>query len=665
MTGIQYFKNRDTLPIVILAALLITIVLMLLVRLPGMIDSEDKSITITGENGIYDLTGIAELEEKSAILLPGPLYYPSTLMTPETAKTDLPVSTEQFDALRADYLSQRFVVLVPDNSDVYTLTFNLSGRHAMRVYVNGKIVGQAGNPSATKQGTEVWENNLTCYASPKDGVMDIILQSAQYYHYRIGAQLAALSIQNTAFAAGGGLTVDMIGFFLMGAFVCAAVLLLFIYLLLSHTKATLFFALACLSMALRECIQSQAWTHLSFLSGNTSFMLEYMSVALLTIFLSLYLGQYIEKQFLHAAQYTAIAGSLAYAVCLLVCDSVFYTAILKYYQALLVLCIVPGIAGLIWTMRNPNREQRAAIFGIAVFFLAAVSDIMLYNNLFGYQHPRTPISEAAMLVFVVAQTVSLFLMNNRVLAEAKDAEEKLAAEKDSLETLNRMKTEFLGNVSHELKTPLTVMSGYAQTTGQLAERPGELDGGEVTRRMKLISSEAERLSLMVGQVLDVTRMEEGRMAMEKRSCHIDEIIHTAVETHYPMLNKNANRLEIHIDPGLPAVSADPARISQVIVNLISNAVRFTANGLITISVKRENKNIVVHVADNGTGIAPERFPYLFRRYYHKEKAGSGQNTGTGLGLYICKKIVEQHGGSIWIESKELAGTSVFFSLPLP
>ncbi len=658
----QIRKRR--LPLILLAAFLTMAALMLLVRLPGMMNSEPESVNVEEENGVYDLTGIADLEEGSVTLPPGLVYYPNDLLTPESAEAAVPVSTEQYDALRANYLSQRFVIELPDRNDVYMLEFSLSGRHAMRVYANGELVGQSGKPGVTKQDTEVWENNLTCYASPKDGKMDILLQSAQFYHYRSGARLATLSIRNAASAFGRGLTDQTRGFLVMGAFVCAAALLLCIYLLQSHTKATLYFALACLSMALRECIQSQAWTHIPFLSGNVSFLLEYMSVALLTIFLSLYLGQYVIGRFLHAVQYTAVISSLVYGACMLFGDSVFYTYILKYYQVLLVLCIVPGIAGLIWNMRRPNREQAAAIYGIAVFFLAAVSDILLYNNIFGYQHPKTPISEAAMLIFVLAQTVSLFLMNNRVLGESRQAEQKLAVEKKALENLNRMKTEFLGNVSHELKTPLTVMSGYAQTTRQLAERPGELDCEEVSRRMKLISSETERLSLMVGQILDVTRMEEGRISIEQVPCYVDEIIHGAVETHYPMLNKNANRLEIHIETGLSAVSADPARISQVIVNLISNAVRFTAKGLITISARREDAQIVICVADTGTGIRSDRLSHIFERYSSKEKSEGGQNTGTGLGLYICKHIVEQHGGNIWIESEESTGTTVFFTLPI-
>ncbi len=247
--------------------------------------------------------------------------------------------------------------------------------------------------------------------------------------------------------------------------------------------------------------------------------------------------------------------------------------------------------------------------------------------------------------------------------ELEKARRQLEADKAALESLNQLKTEFLGNVSHELKTPLTVMSGYAQTTKQLAAKPDTLDGGEVSRRMTLISSEAERLSLMVGQVLDVTRIEEGRMVMEPVRCYADEIIHAAVETHYPILNKNRNRLDIRIESDLPALHADPVRISQVIVNLISNAVRFTTDGVITISAKNEHGKILVCVSDTGVGITAEQLPHVFERYGKKQKSGGGQDTGTGLGLYICKHIVEQHGGEIWLESKEGRGTSVFFTLP--
>ena len=662
MVSIRNWSKKHRLAAILLAAVLTTVILMLLVRLPGMLKDSPQTLTVAERGEVYDLSRISSWEGTVITLPPGEVYYPNVLLTPENAASSIPVSIEEKSARRADFLSQRFLLKLPDTGESYTLTFKLSGRHAMRVYVNGDLAGETGRVGTTKQATEVWENNITVSASAVNGEMDLILSSAQFYHARGGANLAALTVQKAIGTVEPVLSEPIKGFLMTGALLCAAALLLSVYLFLSHTKATLYFALASFAMALRECVQSQAWTYIP-LNGNISFMLEYLSVALLTIFLSLYLGQYAVGKYLRGIQLSAIAGSVIYGGLTLLGDSLLYTGVLKYYQVWLVVCILSGISGLLWTMRSPTREQSAALYGIAVFYIAAVSDIAMYRDIFGAANSNAPISEAAMLVFMVAQIISLFLMNSRVLGDARAAEQTLMAEKAALESLDRMKTEFLGNVSHELKTPLTVMSGYAQTTKQLSERLKEPQAGEISRRMTLISAEAERLSLMVGQILDVTRMEEGRMVMEPVRCHLDEIVHAAVETHYPILNKNQNRLEIRMEQGLPDICADPARISQVIVNLISNAVRFTTEGLITISAERRQGQILIRVSDTGCGVAPERLGRIFERYSKKESSGSGQDTGTGLGLYICRHIVEQHGGAIWMESEVSRGTTVFFTLP--
>ncbi len=650
--------HKHKLLFILAAALLTVILMMVLVRM----SEPPESDMLMGKGGVYDLSGIEDMAGTRFLLSAPETYYPNTYLTPDIADQAVFESTRRYDEIHADYLSQRFVLLLPDNNDIYTLTFKVAGRHAMRVYVNGRLAGQSGKLGAVKQDTEVWENNITVHASAVKGKMDIILNSAQFYHAKRGASLAQISL-NTQDEADDSFDADRIkGLLVMGALLSAALSLLGIFCFLARTRATLYFAMACVAMALRECIQSQAWTYFP-ISGNLSFMMEYLSVVLLTIFLSLYLGQYVLGNRLKAVQAAALIGSGIYGICVLFGDSYFYTSILIYYQTLLIMCIVPGLAGVFWNLRHPIREQITALYGISVFFLSAVADILMYLDVFGDEKTNLPVSEATMLIFALAQVFSLYLMNNRVLEESKEAERKLATEKMALESLDKMKTEFLGNVSHELKTPLTVMSGYAQTAGKLAKKTGQPESVEISRRMTLISSEAERLSLMVGQILDVTRMEEGRMVMEPECCYLDEIIHSAVKTHYPILNKNQNRLKIQIDRGLPDIFADPARISQVIVNLISNAVRFTFEGEITISAEQQKNQLLVCVSDTGTGIAQERIPYLFERYGKKQKSGGGQDTGTGLGLYICRHIVEQHGGTIWLKSEEGKGTSVFFTLP--
>lgn len=653
-------KKHDLL-LVLLAAFLTLAALMKLVRLPLMHGEDLQDMVVAEQEGSYDLTGIENLKDQKVLLLPGSNYYPGSYVTPDNVDTAVPETTERYNETRCDYLSQRFLLRLPDNNDIYTLTFKLSGRHAMRVYVNGTQVGQTGTLGTVKEETEVWENNITCSAAAVDGTMEILLNSAQFYHAKKGATLAELSIKAAGTGKAEVLSERIVGLLIAGAFLCAAAVLLSVYLLLSHTKATLYFALACLAMALREVLQSQAWTYFP-ISGSRSFQLEYLTVVLLTVFLSLYLGQYARGRFLRGVQAAALAGSGIYGIIVLFCDSLFYTSVLTYYEILLVACIAVGITGLFFDMRRPSTEQKAVLYGIGVFYLAVVSDIIMYSDVLG-DRVNAPVTEVAMLVFVLAQTVSLLLMNNRVLAETREAEQKLEAEKAALEKLNQMKTEFLGNVSHELKTPLTVMSGYAQTTRQMAEHNALKDGGEVVRRMKIISSEAERLALMVGQILDVTRMEEGHMSVNREACWIEEIICSAIDTHYPVLNENGNRLEINLQQSLPQVLADPVRISQVIVNLVANASRFTVGGVIMVSVGEKDNYIVVSVSDNGEGIDAEQLPHVFERYNNREKSG-GKNTGTGLGLYICRHIVEQHGGRIWAESERGAGTRISFTLPV-
>ena len=231
-------------------------------------------------------------------------------------------------------------------------------------------------------------------------------------------------------------------------------------------------------------------------------------------------------------------------------------------------------------------------------------------------------------------------------------------EKEALEEANRMKTAFLSDASHELKTPLAAMSGYAQNA--------ELDlanGGDtslVQEKLKRISSEANRMALMVTQILDATRIEEGRMVLEPSPCDIDGIVRETVETYFAVLNKNNNRLAIRIPLELPEVMADSSRLQRVFVNLISNALKHTKNGTILVKAEEEDSFVKITVKDTGSGIPPEDMPHIWERYYK----GRHSETGTGLGLFICKFIIESHGGKIWAESEVGKGTAFMFTLPL-
>ncbi len=652
--------KKHKLLFLIISAFLTAAVFVLLSSLLPSGEETGELLTINAVDAVYDLSGYTESAKQSFLLPAGDTYYPDTYLSPSEEAAAVAESVTNYDTIRAQYLSQRFEIELPDHADIYKITCRVSGRHALRIYINGTLVRQSGILGETKQTTQVWENNLTCYGVAKDGKMDVIVQTAQFYHQKRGASLAELVLENANTSS--GITDREKGLLVMGALFCASCFLFFIHLLHPVTGATLYFALACIVMAIRECLQSQAWTYFSWIPGNFSFLLEYFSVVLLTILLSLYLGQYGKGRFLRMIQMTAITGSILYGACVLFADSLFYTSVLLYYQILLIICILLGIGGIFRNLRSPSSEDWAALYGIAVFYIAAVRDILMYNDVFG-DGPNEPISEAAMLVFVLAQALSLFLRNNRLVAEARSAEQRQFLEKEGLARLNQMKTEFLGNISHELKTPLMVVSGYAQNVKRTAEGRLDVNCEDIVQKMTLIVSETERLSLLVRQLLDLTRMDEGYMHMDKTPCYIDEIIYDAVNTHYPILNKNENQLDIRIAGPMPITHADSAKIAQVIINLIANASAHTKRGRITVTAAADEKNLKVLIADSGEGMSPEQLSGIFERYSHRHSEKE-QALGTGLGLPICKYIIEEHGGTIGAESQLGKGTVVSFTLPI-
>lgn len=251
--------------------------------------------------------------------------------------------------------------------------------------------------------------------------------------------------------------------------------------------------------------------------------------------------------------------------------------------------------------------------------------------------------------------MAVFIIISAVLS--KKLADPVVSEHDMLVEINEMKTTFLSDASHELKTPLAAMSGYAQNA-EYELTNGSTDS--VMEKLKRISSEANRMALMVTQILDVTRIEEGRLVLDPTPCDLDQLVRETVETYFAVLNKNNNRLALRIPLELPKVKADSARMQRVFVNLISNALKHTRNGTILIKAEDEGAKIKVTVKDTGCGISPEDLPHIWERYYK----GKRSETGTGLGLFICKFIIESHGGKIWVESEENKGTSFMFTLPV-
>jgi PAS domain S-box-containing protein len=223
----------------------------------------------------------------------------------------------------------------------------------------------------------------------------------------------------------------------------------------------------------------------------------------------------------------------------------------------------------------------------------------------------------------------------------------------------RMKDEFISVVSHELRTPLTALRG---SLGLLAGGMLMADPSRGQRMLDIAVTNTDRLIRLINDMLDLERMESGRVTMDMKVCSAGDLMSQAIEDMQPLAAERGIVLEL--EPLYESVWADPDRMLQTFTNLISNAVKFSPWGsMVTMSARRIGEEIRFCVQDRGRGIPQEKIESIFGRFQQVEASDSRQKGGTGLGLAICRMIVEQHEGRIWAESRNGEGSTFYFTLP--
>ena len=228
--------------------------------------------------------------------------------------------------------------------------------------------------------------------------------------------------------------------------------------------------------------------------------------------------------------------------------------------------------------------------------------------------------------------------------------------------LDRMKTEFVSQVSHELRTPLTAIQGF--TDLMLDGDAGEVNE-EQAESLGIVKSNADRLVALINDLLDVSRIESGRIKLNMAVVDVRAILDGVVAMMRPLLDAKGQTLTLSVEDGLPAAWGDHDRVVQVATNLVSNAHKYTQEGgSIEVSARREGEFVRVAVRDNGMGIAAEDMPRLFSRFYRVDNSLTREIGGTGLGLSIVKSIVEMQGGTVAVESQPGAGSTFAFTVPI-
>jgi signal transduction histidine kinase/DNA-binding response OmpR family regulator len=272
------------------------------------------------------------------------------------------------------------------------------------------------------------------------------------------------------------------------------------------------------------------------------------------------------------------------------------------------------------------------------------------------------------LLATIASSLGVSLYNAKLFEEASHA--RAAAEE-----ADAAKSSFLSTVSHELRTPLTSVLGFAKIIRRRLEerlfpmvpeddRKVAQAKKQVIENLDVVVSEGERLTKLIDDVLDLAKIEAGKFTWNMATVTMGDVIDRATSATASLFEAKKLRLIRKVEPDLPVITGDQDRLIQVVINLISNAVKFTDAGSITCSARRDGDELIISVIDSGIGISPADQPKVFEKFKQVGDTLTDKPKGTGLGLPICKEIIEYHGGHIWVESEPGKGSTFSFTLPI-
>ncbi|MCL2221751.1 MAG: sensor histidine kinase [Oscillospiraceae bacterium] len=642
------------------ALLLLPAVLFLLLTNRGATPYQE----VHGENGVWDLRDF-DFENYNALLVGDVAFIPYALLAPDefSALSDSIVLGSIGNVVDVNFLTSRDIILLPDDG-WFTFTRN-SITYAQRQYVNGVWLSNTGRsiPGDNRRNETPDTGRIIFTARPVEGVIELVQQSSNFVH-RQGNRHWAWQVSQSTGLIYESRAADFRQGMVMGSYFLLSLIFLVLFFMLQKNRGTLYFSLFCFIWFLRVSVmEMRPVTVLApWLDWTVKFRIEYISspaAAILTLAIINILFPNVLNKTVVRIFYIISAALIALNM---FADTVFMSQVGLVSYVIYITGIVYLLGCIAFKVRNTTAEQKILISGIGLYIFATVSDIVLfvfYN--YGFTLMPFQLTGMAMMVFALCQAVAIFIATMKEVEAAKrreraakEAERFAVAESAALDSLNRMKTVYLTDLTHETKTPLTIVSVHVQKALHRYEKNGGADE-QIADSLKRAQEVIMRMSRMVENALKMSSLQE--TDGYAKILDVAEIIGISAEANRSFIEKRGNAFIVSIEKNLPSIMGKADEIVQVVLNVLTNANNHTQNGEISLNARSFEAGVMVTIADNGTGIPAELLPFVFER-------GVSGGSGTGFGLAICKNTIETHGGTIEIKSEAGKGTAVTFTLPV-
>lgn len=522
---------------------------------------------------------------------------------------------------------------------------------AYKLWANGELLAENGRVGDGPQEMIPQYRPQIASLNYGEGSLELVIQVSNYRH-RKGGIWESIKIGTETQIRGQRDLRLAFQLLLVGGFLALGIHYLGLYFVRRKEPYSVYFALACLLMALRLLLVGEIYFIQMFPLFNWEWelKLEYLTYYLSMLSLLLLLEALFPDEVSSLIRNITAALSLAYGGLVLLTPARIYTHTLASYQLYTIFLVFYFIRVLVMASRHQREGAPFMLTGGVIYSFAIMYDIFFSNfRTLAIGH----LAPLGLFLFLLAQHLALMNRLSAAFFRLEDLSERLLA-------LDELKNEFLANISHEIRTPLSGILGIAQSLLDGVSDP-LTEGQRHNASLILISS--KRLSILVDDIMDFCRLKNMDISLEAAALNLHQEVELVLETCRPLIRGKELELKNLIPEKIPLVDADENRLQQILYNLIGNAIKFTESGSITISAFEHQELIEVLITDTGIGISPEHGERIFQPFEQADPSISHLYGGTGLGLSVSKSLVELHGGTIWVESELDSGSSFHFTLP--